>query len=122
MASSPVRASPATSMSTRPAKTCFRPMRTTSWSTIRRRIIPWLTVVVIVVPITARRPGKAGVGGDGFRCRTNPTSGNVVLEGVPEEDAVALDGYGFTAKSRKVRHVVAGGRDLDASGAWVVAD
>src|SRR6185503_1849426 len=106
IASSPVRASPATSMSTRPEKTCLRPIRTTSWSsTISSRIIALVPTVWLEEPITSRPMGRGGVGNLGFACRTNPTPGE--LEGVAEDDPVAFDGNVFTLESREIRHQLA---------------
>src|SRR6266850_5020116 len=103
MASSPVRASPATSMSTRPEKTCLSPIRTTSWSsTISKRIIGVFPDRVIQEAITPRCPTPLGVGSFGFVCRNNPTRS--LLKGVAEDNSVPFYGNVLALQAGKVRH------------------
>src|SRR5450432_3421517 len=102
MASSPVRASPATSMSTRPEKTCFSPILTTSWSsTISSRIIVRFPAGWVQVLITARCPGL------GPWSRTDLHVGQILLpplERVAEDDSIPLHRNVFRLHSGKVRH------------------
>src|SRR5437016_145522 len=121
IASSPVRASPATSMSTRPEKTCFSPIRTTSWSsTISKRIIAaFFPDGVIEAPITAWRPAEAGVGNGGFLCRNNPTPRG--SERVSEDNAVPLHGNIFALQAGQLGHELARGFVDDAAADRVVA-
>src|SRR5260221_12532570 len=119
MASSPVRASPATSMSTRPEKTCFSPIRSTSWSsTINSRIIVcWPAGLVMV--ITSRRPRRGIVGNNGFECRINPTlSGS---ERVAQNETVLFHGNIFPLQSRQLGHEFTRRLVHDAPRARVVA-
>src|SRR5258706_2578357 len=121
IASSPVRASPATSMSTRPEKTCFSPIRTTSWSsTIRRRIIVLLSAGVFHPPITAWQAGRGPVGKNGFVCRTVPTLCDL-LEGVPQDNLVPLHGDVFPLEPGEIRHELPRGLVDDVAGVHVVA-
>src|ERR1700682_740689 len=120
IASSPVRASPVTSMSTRPENTCLRPILTTSWSsTIRRRIMAFFPAGVVQALITARRPGTTGVGNDGFVCRNDPTP--PALERVSEDNPVSLDGDIFPLQPRDLGHQLSRGLVDDASRIGVVA-
>src|SRR6476659_4445170 len=120
IASSPVRASPATSMSTRPEKTCFRPIRTTSWSsTISSRIIVCCPTGLVHVGITALVPPAGIVGAGGFLCRTNPTL--VPLKGIFEDNPVPLHGNVFPREAGKVGHQVSGRLVHDAAVGRVVA-
>src|SRR6185503_132618 len=121
IASSPVRASPATSMSTRPEKTCFRPIRTTSWSsTISSRIIVCFPTGLVHEGITALVPFGGIVGEDGFLCRTNPTP-RALLKGVAEDNPVSLHGDVFAGEAGKVGHQVARGLVHDPALGGVVA-
>src|SRR5258708_5700493 len=113
IASSPVRASPATSMSTRPEKTCFRPIRTTSWSsTMSSRIIVRCPTGEVHLGITALVPAGGIVGVDGFLCRNNPTPDR--LKGIAEDNAVSPYGNVLARESGEVRHVVARWLEHDA--------
>src|SRR6266550_3798539 len=121
IASSPVRASPATSMSTRPEKTCFSPIRTTSWSsTIRRRIIVLLSAGDIHPRITACLPGRGTVGKDGFVCRNIPTLCDL-SEGVAQDNLVPLHGNVLSLQPRDLGHVLSRRLEDEVARVQVVA-
>src|SRR5258706_368154 len=121
MASSPVRASPATSMSTRPEETCFSLIRTTSWAlSIRRRIIVLLSAGVFHPPITAWQAGRGPVGKNGFACRTGPTLCDL-LEGVTQDNLVPLHGDVFPLEPGQIRHELPRGLVDDVAGVHVIA-
>src|SRR5665213_1967438 len=121
MASSPVRASPVTSMSTRPEKTCLRPIRTISWSsTIRSRIIAFIPTGKEQEPITPRCPTPSGVGKLGLTCRTSPTS--VALERISKDNFVPFHGNVFRLQAGNLGHERPGGLVDDVAGSGVVAD
>src|SRR5687768_1761575 len=122
IASSPVRASPATSMSTRPENTCFSPIRTTSWSsTISSRIMLCESQVFVAMSkwshYTRRFWTGASVTSDLLVGRFLQNS---ILKGVLEGNAILPDGNVFALQPRQLGHERAGRLVDDAPAAGVV--